>query len=236
MKLRTIVVTGCTQGLGYHTVGALIAAGDGEGALRVVNVSSEVHDPANKTPLPDPQQHWPTSEDEYDRLLARGEPIDGETPRDSGGRRYSRSKLCNVFFTNELARRLATGNRYPAAKRAQVLAFNPGLMLDTGFFSGIVGKFGGTVARWLTPIARLTSMGTFMRSGPASGPELARIATANDLPVLTAAYYDGPSLKLSSEFSLSEAGRTQYQRELWTHSLRWAGVTTSELDEAGFEA
>jgi NAD(P)-dependent dehydrogenase (short-subunit alcohol dehydrogenase family) len=250
-----------TNHLGHFLLTLLLlpassAADAGGGALRVVNVSSEVHDPANGAPLPDPAQHWPDSPEAYDRTLAGGEPVGGENPRDSGGRRYSRSKLCNVFFTNELARRM--GGAAPhgveadvvaalaavpggavatlaGAQSVEVLAFNPGLMLDTGFFTGIMGGVAGTIARWLTPIARLTSMGRFLRSGPASGEALARIAScpASELPVATAAYYDGPTTKPSSEFSRSRDGVTRFQQELWAHSLRWAKVTPEELAEAG---
>ena len=42
---------------------------------RIVNVSSEVHDPEKKTPLPDPGIDWPNSEAEYQSLLLRGEPL-----------------------------------------------------------------------------------------------------------------------------------------------------------------
>jgi NAD(P)-dependent dehydrogenase (short-subunit alcohol dehydrogenase family) len=223
--------------------------------LRIVNVSSEVHDPANKTPLPDPKQHWPTTSDAYDRHLARGEPFDGENARASGGRRYSRSKACNVFFTHELARRtsgelpnaVATDARamaatldgsracrLPGAGAIEVLAFNPGLMLDTGFVAGVAGSFMAKVARTLTPVLRRTRIGHLMRSGPMSGADLASIATSATLPAKTAAYYDGPRLHPTSEFTRSMDGVTRCAPELWEHSMRWAGVTAEERAEAGF--
>ena len=44
---------------------------------RVVNVSSEVHDPANKAPLPDAGLFWPETAEEYDSRLAGGAPGTG---------------------------------------------------------------------------------------------------------------------------------------------------------------
>lgn len=74
---------------------------------RIVNVASEVHDPATKTGLPDPEEYWPTNAEQYDRHLLRGEPFEGENDFKSGGRRYSRSKLCNILFTYKLASKLS---------------------------------------------------------------------------------------------------------------------------------
>eukprot|EP00292_Cryptomonas_paramecium_P010981 CAMPEP_0113677164 /NCGR_PEP_ID=MMETSP0038_2-20120614/9093_1 /TAXON_ID=2898 /ORGANISM="Cryptomonas paramecium" /LENGTH=326 /DNA_ID=CAMNT_0000594367 /DNA_START=55 /DNA_END=1036 /DNA_ORIENTATION=- /assembly_acc=CAM_ASM_000170 len=74
---------------------------------RIVNVSSGVHDPANKTQLPDADQYWPQTKDEYDQRLARGEPFTGDSAKPVWGPALFEAKLCNVLFTNELARRLS---------------------------------------------------------------------------------------------------------------------------------
>ena len=115
-----------------------------------------------------------------------------------------------------------------------MLAFNPGLMLDTGFVTGFAGGIVGFIARVLTPLLRILPIGRFIRSGPSSGIALAHLTTASDLPVTSAAYYDGPALKLSSAFSRSHDGATVAQQDVWTHSLRWAAVTPEERAAAGF--
>lgn len=164
---------------------------------RIVNVSSEVHDPAAKTPLPDPAQFWPKSSEEYNEHLAKGKPVNGENASTSGRRYYSRSKLSNVMFTNELARRLTGASPYavssdiaaackaapgaascslPSARGISVIAMNPGLMLDSGFVAGVAGKFAGYLAYGLAPILRWTPIGNLMRSAPESGVVLAKLA------------------------------------------------------------
>lgn len=108
-------------------------------------------------------------------------------------------------------------------------------MLDTGFAAGVVGSVLATVAWALTPVLYWTPMGRFLRSGPASGADLASVASVQRLPSRTAPYYDGHDLKLSSAFSRSEEG-ARAAADLWRHSLRWAAVTPAELAAAGFAA
>jgi len=242
-----------TNHLGHFLLTLLLLPRMAKGG-RVINVSSEVHDPANKTPLPDPSQHWPSDPKDYHRLIAKGEAIPGENDRQSGSRRYSRSKLLNVMFTYELARRLArsvpngTGpetklaiealsngatNNLPTAKSIQIIAMNPGLMLDTGFFSNVVGKTLATTVWFATPVLRLTHMGNFLRSGPRSGEDLAALAVSKDFDGITATYFDGAKVKQSSEFS-RDLDAVKRQQELWEHSILWAKVTKEELQAAGF--
>ena len=87
---------------------------------RVVVVSSGTHDPALKTGVPAPAWNDPMA-------LAKGElgPLAAkDAPTKRGQRLYSTSKLANVLFTYELARRLPVG--------VTVNAFDPGLMPGTG--------------------------------------------------------------------------------------------------------
>ena len=125
------------------------------------------------------------------------------------------------------------------ARRVEVLAFNPGLMLDTGLVAGAAGRAAGAVAWALSPVLRCTPLGRLMRSAPASGADLAHVATA---PLARAAssddaatYYDGRRPHLTSSFSRSAVG-ARAAAALWRHSLRWAAVSPEELVGAGFSA
>ena len=105
-------------------------------------------------------------------------------------------------------------------------------MLDTGFVAGIAGSAIASVVWALTPMVRCTRVGSFLRSGPASGADLAYLM-ALPAPSASAVYYDGRHEKAASEFARSEAG-ARAGVELWRHSIRWAGVTTADLTAAGF--
>ena len=76
---------------------------------RIMNVSSEVHNP----PADWPGIIWPG----IDVLMY---------PNEIGRQRYALSKLCNILFTYELDRKLKK-----AGSRVTVNAINPGLMLTT---------------------------------------------------------------------------------------------------------
>ncbi|CAE8615713.1 unnamed protein product [Polarella glacialis] len=245
-----------TNHLGHFLLTVLLLPAMSQGG-RILNVSSEVHDPAIKTGSPDAGQFWPSNLQEYEARLLRGEPCPGEEEdaKTSGGRRYCRSKLCNVLFTNELARRLSgavpfgadesvartsraavtnASCKLPAARSLTVIAMNPGLMLDTNFFTGVVGAGLSWVAYALTPVLRLTPIGKLMRSGPGSGEDLAVLARGGGgSQAATAAFYNGQEMHPSSEFSRSQEVVMSKQVELWSHSVMWAQVVPQELRAAG---
>ena len=76
---------------------------------RIMNISSEVHNP----PADWPELVWPGIE----TLMY---------PNEIGRQRYALSKLCNIFFTYELNRRLRQ-----EGSDITVNAFNPGMLLST---------------------------------------------------------------------------------------------------------
>jgi NAD(P)-dependent dehydrogenase (short-subunit alcohol dehydrogenase family) len=101
---------------------------------RVVVVASGIHDPAQKSGVPAPAWNDPTA-------LARGELGPAGAADKSmayGQRRYSTSKLANVYFTYALARRL------PAEITAN--AFDPGLMPRTGLMREAPAPSGSSLA------------------------------------------------------------------------------------------
>ncbi|KAI9034037.1 hypothetical protein DFJ74DRAFT_700430 [Hyaloraphidium curvatum] len=222
---------------------------------RIVSVSSEVHDPATKAPLPDPGKGFPApgDADAWDKLVARGEPFPKDSAATNGSRRYSRSKLLNVFFANELARVLsgavpagvaadvaeasakAASNRscgLPDAATVTSVAMNPGLMLETGFFSKVAGGALAYLAYFLMPLLRLTPIGNLMRSASDSGAALARLAVDPKFAGISATFFNGDEKRPSSEFSRSMDGVTKLQVELWERSLGWAKVTPEERQKA----
>ena len=80
--------------LGHFLLTNLLLPEMAEGG-KIIFVSSGTHDPKEKAPLPEPRY-----EDGY-KVAA-----DFEPGADAGRRRYTTSKLCNVYCTYELARRL----------------------------------------------------------------------------------------------------------------------------------
>ncbi|HEX3723905.1 MAG TPA: SDR family NAD(P)-dependent oxidoreductase [Galbitalea sp.] len=100
-----------TNHLGHFLLVSLLAdrmSADG----RVLSVSSDMHRP------PGPKLRWPGAD-----ALARP-PLSSAVRR----QRYSYSKLCNLYFSYELSRRLRETESGVVA-----VAFNPGLMTDTNF-------------------------------------------------------------------------------------------------------
>ena len=87
---------------------------------RIIFISSDAHDPMTKTGMPAPQYRKP-SQMAFPELSDRTNNV-----AEIGRCRYTTSKLCNLFCTYELARRLQSDRQ-----TISVNAFNPGLMLDT---------------------------------------------------------------------------------------------------------
>jgi NAD(P)-dependent dehydrogenase (short-subunit alcohol dehydrogenase family) len=229
---------------------------------RIITVSSEVHDAAaNQLPMPEPSTFWPPSEasGEWQRALACGGAVNGEGASASGQRRYTRSKLMNILFAHELARQLsgavpphaasaaptaaAALCTLPAASSTRVLAFNPGLMLDTAFVGSLTGSAAiGGLAWLLTPLLRWTPLARFLADAPSSGAALAELAAPTPAsaawldPAATAAYYDKTRLTPASAFTRTPRCLAVEQQRLWCKSLAWACVTQEELAAAGLSA
>ena len=113
----------------------------------------------------------------------------------AGMRAYGRSKLGNVMFSYELARRLAGSG-------VAVNAMHPGLVA-TNFGRGVRWvRWGISVARW------------FMVSPRDAGADVVHLAVSPDLEGVTGEYFVRRERQLSSEFSRDE----QTQQRLWTAS------------------
>lgn len=177
---------------------------------RVVVVSSGTHDPAASKVSPAPA--WSNAE-----ALARGTlapSAAGDNALVAGQRRYSTSKLANLYFTYALARRLPDG--------VTANAFDPGIVLGTGLGRSLPAPV-RFVARYVLP--RLTwllrrALTPHIYSAPESGSALAWLATAPELAGTTGQYFTGRTATRSSD----ESYDTVRADDLWTDSVSLTSV------------
>jgi NAD(P)-dependent dehydrogenase (short-subunit alcohol dehydrogenase family) len=148
---------------------------------RLVVVASGTHDPALKTGVPAPAWNDPVA-------LAKGElgPLAAKDgPRKRGQRSYATSKLANVLFSYELARRLPSG--------VTVNAFDPGLMPGTGLV-----RDGAAPLRFLwhqvlpriLPLLR-RAISPNIHTPAESGAALARLVLDSSLARVSDKYFEG---------------------------------------------
>jgi NAD(P)-dependent dehydrogenase (short-subunit alcohol dehydrogenase family) len=166
---------------------------------RIVFVTSDLHDPPAFFPV--------RVRYEGASAIANGRP---------GMRQYALSKLCNLYCTYEMARRVAERTD----RHITVNAFNPGAMTDTGF----AAPSGNAITRHATRLVGgvmgklIGKQGTSTESGAA----LARLVIDHAYDGVNGKYFDRgvetPSSTLS--YDLDNA------RELWEVSAQLC-----ELDE-----
>lgn len=174
---------------------------------RIVFVSSGTHNEEIVTLMPHPRYR------DF-RALAQGD--DGypvESPGKAGRRRYSTSKLLNVFCTYEMARRLAE-------RGIDVCAFDPGLVPGTGLARDYPKVLRG-IWNYFLPLLR--PFHPMISSARRSGLGLARLATDPALKDIHAAYYfiDKKSRSSSASHDTEEAAR------LWEVSANLADLHRS---------
>jgi NAD(P)-dependent dehydrogenase (short-subunit alcohol dehydrogenase family) len=124
----------------------------------------------------------------------------------SGSRAYNQSKLANVLFTYELARRLA-GNSVTAN------AVHPG-MVNTSFGA----EDPGGTQRLLVPLIR-----PFMKSAAQGSATSVHVASAPGLEHVTGGYFANSRPKRSSEGSYDEGVAAR----LWQASVDPVGLTAA---------
>lgn len=181
-------------------------------SARIVVVASGVHDPAQLKALPSAlAASMPVPAWNEPSKLAHGElgpeGIDDNEVAERG-RRYSTSKLANIYFTYELARRL------PAGITAN--AFDPGLMPGTGlareypapalFFWRVV------MPRILPLLRRLVTHN--IHTPTESGAALARLIVDPALENANGRYFEG----LKEIRSSIDSYDTKRAQELWKTS------------------
>lgn len=218
---------------------------------RVISVSSEVHDTEANNAFPDPASNFASTDEEWERIVARGEPFPNESGMMTGGRRYARSKLLNVLFANQLARVLsgavpafvepdvakasetAPGNKscsLPHAVTISSTAMNPSGMLDSGFVTSAYGWLAGQLMYLFTPALKWFGMA---RTAAQSGLDLAKLTVDPEFQGISAAYFDGAKQVPSSKFSREMETVVKRQVVFWEKCLVWAKVTEEEKKKAG---
>jgi NAD(P)-dependent dehydrogenase (short-subunit alcohol dehydrogenase family) len=181
-----------------------------EKPARIAVVSSGVHDPAELAKVPAsmavPVPAWNTP-----MALAKGDLGPAAANDDAAkdrGRRYSTTKLANVYFTHGLAQRLPEG--------ITVNAFDPGLMPGTGLareYPAVVRFAWHIILPRLIPLLRWVLLKNSHRPEE-SGEALARLIVDPALAATNGKYFEGLREIASSKESYSE----DRAEELWRDS------------------
>jgi len=178
---------------------------------RILFVSSATHDPAQKTIVAVPVY-------ENARLLAYPKKLnEDEKMLTVGQRRYSTSKLCNIYCAYELAERI----KQQTNKNITVNAFNPGQMPGTGF-SRTFPLFIKIILKNILPVLAL--LRPSMITADKSGKALASLVLNLEFEGMTGKYFDGTREVQSSELSYSRENR----KELWRTSVELTKISKSE--------
>ena len=181
---------------------------------RIVVVASGVHDPALFTGMPK------ANVSDWDALAASGGP---DADVFDGRLAYVNSKLCNLWFTYELVRRLEA-----AGIELSVNAYEPGLVPGSG-----LARDYPPLARWIWDrvgpgFGRLASrFVTSINTAPHSGEALARVVVDPALERTSGKYF--PSHSRFLEAKSSDASYDEERaRGLWEASVRFAGLSDGE--------
>ncbi|WP_256759547.1 SDR family NAD(P)-dependent oxidoreductase [Cohnella sp. WQ 127256] len=178
---------------------------------RIVFVSSGTHDPLKKTGMPAPVFVAP-------KLLAYPDHTSSnEAIFLIGRRRYTTSKLCNLYFTYELASRI----NQQTETNITVNAFDPGMMPGTGLAQSYT-PFMKFVWKYVLPALTLfvPNVNTVRQSGKA----LAALVTDSKHNRTTGKYFEGTKEIQSSELSYNNENRKQ----LWKVSVELSKLNKTE--------
>jgi light-dependent protochlorophyllide reductase len=178
---------------------------------RVVVVASGVHDPALRTGMPK------ADVPDVACLPANGGPID----RPFQGRlAYVNSKLCNLWFTYELVRRLEAAGIAGVAVHAYEPGFVPG--------SGLARDYPRAVRWiWYNVLPRVLAMLPFASTAPRSGAALAKVVTDPALATVSGKYFPSHTRFAEGRSSVDSYERAP-ARALWELSVRLTDLAPGE--------
>jgi len=186
---------------------------------RIVVVASGVHDAAQRTGMPKP------AISDFDALAAGEDAAAGPF---SGARAYVHSKLCNVWFTYELARRLDAAGLSSAARPLTVNAYDPGLVPGSGLARDYPPALRWIWDRVLPGVARaLTQVYPSISTAPKSGGALAKLVVDPALERVTAKYFPS-SARWREAPSSTESYDLARAQALWEASVRLAALAPDE--------
>jgi len=186
---------------------------------RIMIVASGVHDPKLRTGMPKPDIGH------FDVLAQSGGPkVDGFDPRLA----YVNSKLCNVWFTYELIRRIAGAGLASKDRPLSVNAFEPGLVPGSGLAREYPPALHWVWLRVLPAIARVaTRVTAAINPADKAGDALARLVLDPSLERISGKYF--PSHARWGEAPSSEASYDQTRAAaLWEASVRMTRLTADE--------
>ena len=191
----------------------------GRAPARIVVVASGVHDPAQRTGMPHPDVR------DFDTLAATGNPT-----RDAfnGRLAYTNSKLCNVWFTYELDRRLAAAGIAGKERPLSVNAFDPGLVPGSGLARDYPAALRWLWLNVLPAVARVATRFTpGINPADKAGAALARLVVDPALARISGKYF--PSHARWGEAPSSQASYDAARAaELWDASVRLTKLTAAE--------
>src|SRR5262245_53525309 len=186
---------------------------------RIVVVASGVHDPKMHTGMPK------AAVTDFTTLAATGGPT---LDAFNGRLAYVNSKLCNLWFTYELDRRLGSGTPPGGPRRVSVNGFDPGLVPGSGLGRDYPAALQFVWNRVLPGVARvLTQVVPTINPAPKAGAALANLVTDPALATVSGAYF--PSHSRWRKAASSDASYDlELARDLWEHSVRMAGLRPEE--------
>lgn len=186
---------------------------------RIVVVASGVHDPKMKTGMPK------AAVSDLATLAATGGPRPGEF---NGRLAYVNSKLCNLWFTYELDRRLAAARPASGGRAVTVNGFDPGLVPGSGLGRDYPAALRAIWSGVLPAVARgLTRFVPTINPAPKAGQALARLVIDPDYATTSGKYFPSHSrwaAAASSDASYDDARA----RELWEASVRMTRLAAGE--------
>jgi NAD(P)-dependent dehydrogenase (short-subunit alcohol dehydrogenase family) len=175
----------------------------------IVFVSSNTHDPQQQAGVGLPEPRFDS---------ARAVAYDLEPGADAGRRRYTTSKLCNIFCTYELARQLDQSGD-PRLRSIHVNAFDPGMMPGTGLARTYPGPL-RFLRNYVLPA--LTLFQKNVNRPSTSGRRLAALASGQ-IGELKGKYVSMGKVVLSSALSYDASKAL----DLWKVSAELTGLPVS---------